>query len=84
MFGKNNMETVLSQKTLVPIGFVIILAGGMFWLTTIYNTVNDHTVKMEKLELSINNVQKDYNEIRDRTVRIETKIDILIDKYNQQ
>lgn len=46
----------LNEKTLVPISLVIVLGGGIFWLSTVFAQVRHNGVKINE----INNDQKVY------------------------
>lgn len=68
-------QTFLSEKTLVPISLLAVLAGGIFWLSSMYvqTQANAHAV------VEIKEQQRDdRKEIIERLNLIDAKIDRLL------
>lgn len=40
---------VIDEKTVVPISFIIILASGIFWLTSLYSEVKANQAEIKQL-----------------------------------
>lgn len=84
-------QTILSQKTLIPIGTILVLLGGAIWLGTLSSDIQ--RAKKDIADLQQNDMAmntkvdelKQYNSsANERMARIETKIDILIDQFKKK
>lgn len=67
----NPKQFVLTKETLVPISVIIALAGGVFWLATMFVTLNNVSDRVEKLEIKMDTVY-------DRTARIEATLNTIL------
>lgn len=72
--------TILSGKTLVPLTVIVSLAGGIVWLSVMFFNTTANTQNIKRLELRIDSLEDTNSALLDRTARIETKLDILIEK----
>jgi hypothetical protein len=61
----------IAEDTLLPISLVITLAGGVFWLSSMYSKVEAHEVGLTSLKASQTAFQQ---EVIDRLARIETAL----------
>lgn len=69
---------VLSERTVVPISFLIILLGGVAWLTNLAFKVDAGAESLKKMELrqsAIEEIQMDVGVIKYKIDRIEKKLD---------
>lgn len=67
------MPATITKDTLVPVGAICALLGGVFWLATMFATVNDTQRRVAKLEEKVDVVY-------DRTARIEAMLQTLTGK----
>ena len=58
----------ITEGTLIPISLVIILIGGVVWLTTLYFTTQSNAAAIDKIQLK-------YDAISDKLDDIVIKID---------
>lgn len=61
----------ITEATAVSLSLVVILAGGIFWLSSLYANVNASNVKIQKLEVQQEQTAKD---VIDRLARIEEQL----------
>lgn len=75
------METksVLSKETLVPVGLLVTLAGGIFWLSTLWSDVQNLKVNQDKLQVQIYQTNDTVSKISEKLIRLETKMDTVIE-----
>ena len=66
---REKKTAVINEKTLVPIGMVIVIIGGIAWITNMSFQTNASAKTVEKV------VQR-LDEISDRLARIEGKMGI--------
>jgi hypothetical protein len=71
------METIISEKTLIPISAIAVLIGGVFWISSMYAQGRENAnaiigIKQEQKELKV--------EIREDLRRLEDKIDLLLER----
>ena len=66
------METVITEKTLLPISLLAILAGGIFWLSSMYALANSN----EKQIMIIK------TDLKSDISRLESKVDRLLERVN--
>ena len=71
--------TKITEKTFIPISLLSIVAGGIFWLSSMYSKVEAHENTLNKIQvqqtkfMASDDTFKD--EVIDRLARIETKIE---------
>lgn len=75
-------KTVLSKETLVPVGLLVTLAGGVFWLSTLWSDVQNLKINQDKLQNQFFQTNDVVIKLNDRMTRVETKMDIMIDSLN--
>lgn len=75
------METksVLSKETLVPVGLLVTLAGGVFWLSTLWSDVQNLKQNQDKLQIQIYQTNDTVSKISEKLIRLETKMDTVIE-----
>lgn len=85
--AKEEKPTIISKQTLLPIGLILSLIGGVVWLTTIWGTANqalklseENAVRISELQIS---VQKNNEEVIDRMASVEAKLDFLIAEFRK-
>jgi len=66
------METIITEKTLLPISLLVILAGGIFWLSSMYALANSN-------EKQISIIKTD---LKSDILRLESKVDRLLERVN--
>ena len=75
----------ITDRTVVSLGLVITIIGGVIWLTTIFNQSDANAFSIKEIKLSLKDAKhvqaKSYNEIikelrviNGRLIRIEGKI----------
>lgn len=69
----------ITENTLIPVSLVIVLAGGILWLTTIQSQGEVNTVSIQEIK---DRREEDVGRIDRRLERIESKLDTLIEKGN--
>lgn len=62
-------QTVISEKTLLPLGVVVVLIGGIAWITNLSFQANASAKSVEKVITRL-------DEISDRLSRIEGKLGV--------
>lgn len=72
-------KTVLSKETLVPIGLLVTLAGGVFWLSTLWSDVQNLKQNQDKLQIQIYQTNDTVSKISEKLIRLETKMDTVIE-----
>lgn len=68
----------LSEKTLIPISFVIVLIGGIVWITNIAFKVDVSAESLKKIELrqnTIDEIKTDVAVIKSKLEKIDQKLD---------
>lgn len=65
----------ISEKTLVPISFLAILAGGILWIASMSARVDAASEKIRAMETKQDMYIQNIVEIRDRLARIEGKLE---------
>jgi hypothetical protein len=68
----------LDENTKIPlftaIGAVLVLIGGIFWLSSLFAEVTSHTKQIERLQDDQREEMKVLLEIRERVIRLEEKV----------
>lgn len=72
-------RSFISMDTVIPISLLITLAGGIFWLSTMFSNVQQNTKSIESLQEQVTEVNNNYVNLLDRTARIETKLDLILE-----
>ena len=87
MSEDRNKQVILTKSTLIPIGLVITICGGVIWLTSIFITANSALDLAQRNADIIAQIQADVNTknelIIERLARQETKMDLIIDQLNK-
>lgn len=69
---------VISEKTVIPISFAILLIGGVAWLTNLAFKVDVSAESLKKIELkqnAIEEIKTDVAVIKSKLDRIDKKLD---------
>jgi len=79
------METksIISKETLIPIGLVAALAGGIFWLSTMWSDVQNLKSNQDRLQNQIYQTNDTVSKISERLIRMETKTDSVLEKLDE-
>ena len=77
---KTIREVILTPNTLIPIGVCGVIIGGTVWLTTIWLNGLQNTNDIVRLRTQYEQMQSQVLNISDKTSRIETKTDILLER----
>ena len=48
--GYANRVREITEGTLIPISLVIVLTGGIYWFSSMYSQVQEHSVRLTALE----------------------------------
>ncbi len=59
-------RTVISEKTPVTIGVVVLLIGGVVWLTTLYSKVSAAEVALRSYTTELKNIDRRLSNIEGR------------------
>ena len=92
--SQSNMPVQVDETTLVPVGVVagagLVVWRSVVWILGIKNLVDSHTTQINTLEENVERgndsraaLHEKTNGIVERVVRMETKIDLLVDKLTQ-
>lgn len=75
------METksVINKETLIPVGLLMTLAGGVFWLSTLWSDVQNLKANQDKLQVQIYQTNDTVSKISEKLIRLETKMDTVIE-----
>lgn len=66
------MKNILSESTLVPVSLIAVFAGGVVWMTTIYNTGVSNAQTIQEVVVRQEKYFEIIIDIRERLKRIET------------
>ena len=66
----------LSEDTLIPVSFMVVLAGGIFWLSSMYSEVKANTTSVDELKKTNEAYMKTVQSIDTRLSRIEGKLGV--------
>ena len=73
------MTEKITEKTLIPISLLLVVMGGVFWLSSLYAKVGDHDEILNRIlrEQKTSQFGEDQfkAEVIDRLARIETKLE---------
>lgn len=53
---------ILDEKTLIPLGVVVVLFGGVAWLTALHAQASENTKKLDHIQQVIYTELKDMNQ----------------------
>lgn len=71
-------DGTISERTLIPLGAIGVVAGFVFWLTSLYNKTEANAQAVEiisnKQESHDAKIESAVQDIRERVIRIETEI----------
>lgn len=73
-------QTILSEKTLVPVGILAILFGAAMWLTTIWKQGEANATQIQEVKT---NQMRDIDKIYEKLDKISDKLDQLIEKNSK-
>lgn len=74
-------QVILSQKVLIPLGAVVFLAGAIFWIAALYATSMANAEDIMSLQRETEKIKADNLAIIDRLARIETKMDLILNRF---
>ena len=85
----------ITQNTMVPLSFIAVIAGSIFWLAVLSTDLRSAQKDIEKLEKIIGTTNtelkilreksyKNHLEISRKLAKIEGKIDFLVDRLNNR
>jgi len=66
------METVITEKTLLPISLLVILAGAIFWLSSMYALASNNEKQIVIIK----------TDLKSDISRLESKVDRLLERVN--
>jgi cellobiose-specific phosphotransferase system component IIC len=72
-------KIILSRETLIPAGALVLVVGGVFWLSQMFSQVQANRADISKISASIDSILEEQSDVTDRMARMETKLDIIID-----
>jgi len=76
----------ITKDTLIPIGIaaaaVVVLAGGIFWLSTLWSDVQNLKSNQDRLQNQIYQTNDTVSKISERLIRLETKTDSVLEKLD--
>ncbi len=65
----------ITEDTAVSISLLIVIIGGVFWLSTLYAKTNNTAEAVSRIEDKSQEYQKTVDEINLRLTRIEAKLE---------
>lgn len=69
---------IFSMETLVPVSMVISLGGFIAWITRVWWTTKNNSKEINDLNRRVESGEKTQSRDSERTVRIETKVDLIL------
>lgn len=66
----------ITESTLLPLSLVVMLSGGIMWLTTIHNKTQDLEKSMDRIEIKQDQYNNSLSEVLRKLSRIEGKLGI--------
>jgi len=66
------METIITEKTLLPISLLVILAGGIFWFSSMYALASNNEKQIVIIK----------TDLKSDISRLEAKVDRLLERVN--
>ncbi len=73
-------NTIITKETLIPIGFLIVLMGGVVWITSLYNLAQNNARTITSLEARIAQIQVESGSFSTQIAGMNAKLDFLIEK----
>lgn len=70
--------SMISEKTLIPLSLVLILSGGIFWLSSMDARTSSNAAAIERAEKKEDSLSDKMQEVSNRLSRIEGKLDRVI------
>ncbi len=67
-------SVTIDEKTRITIGFLIILIGGIYWITSIFFELKANSKEIESMKTDQRAEVQILNDIHVRVIRIEEKI----------
>lgn len=71
----------ITDTTLIPLSFLTVIVGGVFWFTTMYNQTQASAREIEKIQEKQAKIESDYQAsqllIIDKLARIEGRLEII-------
>lgn len=74
---EHKRQLVITQNTLIPIGLLGVLAGGIWWFTSLYQQVRSIDMRLKDTESKVTLFQESSITTVERLVTIEVKLDEL-------
>lgn len=75
MAGKKIID-VLAESTLMPISFITLIGGVVFWASSIAARTDSNDVRLGKLEAK----QQEIVEMEEQLAAVQTKVDMIYDR----
>lgn len=76
MQKKDEKPNKIDERTVVPVSFLIVIIGGVSWLSTLHSQVNINTKELEKLNCTIEGcLRYELKKYGEQLARIEGKLD---------
>lgn len=73
-----------ARKLWLPVGAIVTvvgtLVGAVAWLTALYSTLQLHTAQIAEIKVTLEQLNGERSDLKDRVTRIEAKIDLLLSK----
>ena len=73
----------ISENTRITISLLVIIIGGMTWLTTVYAQIKTNSSDLQELKSTYEKREDRYVQILDRLARIEERL-IRIDRSSKR
>lgn len=68
-----NEQSILNGSTLVPVGVIVVLAGGVVWLTNLHADTEKNTETLLRIEKKQDNIEAGiYEELKSINTRLST------------
>jgi len=77
-------RTQLTEKTLIPVSFILIIAGAIFWLTEIWANTEENTRATRTLKSELHEEIRVLHSIDRRLSRIEGKLNINLNQNTSE
>ena len=71
---------IITSQTGIAISLVVTMLGGVVWLTRMWGATREAMDRLSKLEDRVVDIERDQNAVLDRMARIETKLDLLLER----
>ena len=79
------METksIISSNTLIPLSLLGIIIGAVIWVVNVNAKTQTNTESIKEVKNEILGVRQDTVNLTERTTRIETKIDYIVESIKR-